>query len=625
MRNTAQYRSPLVAPGNESRRRIASCILRTLVAMMIAAGAIADAATLPTISATPASLTFAWTVGAALPAAQTVQLKGGSSSKLAFSYTVIPAAPWLIVAVPTGTTPATLTVRVNPNGLGVGLHTTGIQITAVGASNSPITVPVTLSVKNVAPNVGAVPSLVTFNYQTDQAGPVAAQNLSITTTGEPVSYTASATGVSWLKLSPTSGVAFLASPASVTLSADPTGLLPGTYTGKLTVASANAANKSVTVNVSLVVAPGTAILSSVWPPEMAIGSKDTTITLFGSDLFPGSVLHIKTTAGIDSSITPTFISTGTLLAVVPSTLLAAQDTLSITVVNQPQPPSNALTWAVTAPGPHIWTVVNGASFASPQAGPLVAPGSIISIFGSGLGPADGIQAPPTDPGNAFPLVLGTAPAATTVEFEQPAGTWVSAPLIYASDRQVTAVVPFSLVPLVLPVTSINVEVTYNGVTSTSVATTPSTVNVLATDPAIFTVDASGQGQAAVLNVDNTTGAISLNSAKNPALKGSYIQIYATGGGAQNNPLDPITNLFQEGLVLPVAVGATDTLTATGTTVTIGTDTVLADYAGAVPGSIAGLVQINAKIPDTVKAGKSVPIWITVGGVTSPSGVTIAVK
>jgi uncharacterized protein (TIGR03437 family) len=78
-------------------------------------------------------------------------------------------------------------------------------------------------------------------------------------------------------------------------------------------------------------------------------------------------------------------------------------------------------------------------------------------------------------------------------------------------------------------------------------------------------------------------------------------------------------------VLPIAIGATDTLTATGTTVTIGTDTVLADYAGAVPGSIAGLVQINAKIPDTVKAGKSLPIWITAGGVTSPAGVTIAVK
>jgi len=625
MPNKAQCKKPLVAPGNQGRRRIASCILRTLAGMMLAAAAVADAATLPAISATPASLTFTWTVGAALPAAQTVQLKGGSNSELAFSYNVVPAAPWLIVAVPTATTPATLSVRVNPNGLGVGLHTTGIQIIAPGASNSPITVPVTLSVKNVAPTIGAIPGLVTFNYRTDQAGPIAAQNLSITTTGEPVSYTATATGVSWLKLSPTSGVAFLASPATVSLLADPTGLLPGTYTGKLTIASTNAANKSVTVSVSLVVAPGTAILTSVWPPEMAIGSKDTTITLFGEDLFPGSVLHVKTSAGVDTAITPTFISTGILLAVVPSTLLTAQDMLSITVVNQPQPPSNVLSWEVTAPGPHIWTVVNGASFASPQAGPRVAPGSIISIFGSGLGPADGIQAPPTLPGNTFPLALGTAPATTTVEFEQPAGTWVSAPLIYASDSQVTAVVPFSLLPLVPPVTGINVQVTYNGVTSTAVATTPSTVNVLATDPALFTVDASGQGQAAVLNVDGVSGMVSLNSAKNPAVKGSYIQIYATGGGAQNNPVDLITGLFQEGLVLPIAIGATDTLVATGATVTIGTDTVLADYAGAVPGSIAGLVQINAKIPDTVKAGKAVPIWVTVGGVTSPSGVTIAVK
>ena len=41
--------------------------------------------------------------------------------------------------------------------------------------------------------------------------------------------------------------------------------------------------------------------------------------------------------------------------------------------------------------------------------------------------------------------------------------------------------------------------------------------------------------------------------------------------------------------------------------------------------IAGLVLINATIPNTVPAGKAVPILITIGGNTSQTGVTIAVK
>ena len=81
----------------------------------------------------------------------------------------------------------------------------------------------------------------------------------------------------------------------------------------------------------------------------------------------------------------------------------------------------------------------------------------------------------------------------------------------------------------------------------------------------------------------------------------------------------------EGELVQLIAGNPPPLAAAGTTVTIGTDTVAPDYAGSVPGSIAGLVQINAAVPNTVKPGKQVPVLITVGGVTSPTGVTIAVK
>ena len=49
------------------------------------------------------------------------------------------------------------------------------------------------------------------------------------------------------------------------------------------------------------------------------------------------------------------------------------------------------------------------------------------------------------------------------------------------------------------------------------------------------------------------------------------------------------------------------------------------YAGAAPGFIAGVLQINAQISPDVQPGDSVPVHITVGGVSSQDGVTLAVR
>jgi uncharacterized protein (TIGR03437 family) len=48
------------------------------------------------------------------------------------------------------------------------------------------------------------------------------------------------------------------------------------------------------------------------------------------------------------------------------------------------------------------------------------------------------------------------------------------------------------------------------------------------------------------------------------------------------------------------------------------------YAGAAPMNITGLMQVNLLVPDGVAAGNR-PIQITVGGVSSQPGVTVAVQ
>jgi len=49
------------------------------------------------------------------------------------------------------------------------------------------------------------------------------------------------------------------------------------------------------------------------------------------------------------------------------------------------------------------------------------------------------------------------------------------------------------------------------------------------------------------------------------------------------------------------------------------------YAGAAPGLVEGLVQINCRVPLSVTPGVAVPVGITVGTASSPAGVVMAIQ
>jgi uncharacterized protein (TIGR03437 family) len=61
------------------------------------------------------------------------------------------------------------------------------------------------------------------------------------------------------------------------------------------------------------------------------------------------------------------------------------------------------------------------------------------------------------------------------------------------------------------------------------------------------------------------------------------------------------------------------------TATIGGVNATLNYCGEAPDATAGLVQVNALIPDSVTPGGAVPITISINGVSSQPGVTVAVK
>ena len=226
--------------------------------------------------------------------------------------------------------------------------------------------------------------------------------------------------------------------------------------------------------------------------------------------------------------------------------------------------------------------------ASNLPGPI-APGEIVVLYGSGLGPAQLTSAHVGSDG-----LYDAGLAGTSVQFNG-----IPAPMIYTSATQVAAIVPYELTGA-----SAQVTATYQGQTSASV-----TVAVAPSAPGLFTHGSTGQGQAAAINQDG-----SINTSAKPAPIGSIISLYATGEG-QTSPAGvngkpattplPIPNL-------PVSV-------------TIGGVTVNnLQYVGGAPGEVAGLLQINVQIPSGVLAGNSVPIVLNVGGKTSQASVTLAV-
>jgi uncharacterized protein (TIGR03437 family) len=244
-----------------------------------------------------------------------------------------------------------------------------------------------------------------------------------------------------------------------------------------------------------------------------------------------------------------------------------------------------VTLTVTLAAPVLTAAANAASYAP---GPI-APGEIVTIFGSGMGPSELVTLRLTDAGT-----VDTNLGGTEVFFDG-----YAAPVIYSSATAVSVIVPYEIAGS--PTTSMMIQ--YQGTRSNRM-----TVPVLGSLPGIFTIDASGYGQGAILNQDT-----SVNSSQNGADPGSIVSIFATGAG-QTDP--------------PSADGALATTAAPThlpVKVQIAGETADVLYAGAAPGEPSGVIQVNARIPADLPRGTNASVVITAGSVSSQAGVTVAIK
>ena len=539
----------------------------------------------PTTSLSPSLLRFAFQTGGSFPRAQAVRLT--ASALIGFTATVA-GGTWLTVSPTSGITPATLNVSVNPLGMTPGTYSGTVVVAFPAAGISPLNVAVFLTV-TTGPTGSAVslsPSLLQFAFQAGGAFPPA-QAVTMTA-GLPIGFIATASGGIWLTVSPLGGTA----PATLTVSVNPLGLSPGTYSGTVTVTFPGTGISPQSVAVSLTV--GTGLTISVNPSLLQFAFQ------IGGELPQAQVVAVTASSPIGFVVVATggsWLRVNPLGGTAPAALTVSVNPLGL------NPGIYSGTITVTFPGagisqlnvtvtliigpaiPSVAVVLNGASFESDA----LSPGCIVSIFGTALGPDDGVSMAINSDNRAH-----TGLAGIRVLFDG-----YLAPLLFVQAFQIDAIVPFEIAGQ--PKAHLQVE---RDGRIYDVGDIP----ITNASPGLFTSSSSGQGQSSVLNQD-----YSVNSSDNPASTGSVVILYGTGGGVFDRaiPDGTIMDADLAGLALPASVQID------------GVDSEVL-YAGSAPGLVAGVIQVNVRIPQQIRSG-SVPIVLKVGDYASQPLVTIAVR
>jgi uncharacterized protein (TIGR03437 family) len=614
-----------------------------------------------------------------------------------FPYAISTSANWLSFTPQQGTAPAKIAMKIDPTKLGQGTY----QATVTFTENPPADLApyvTTTTVSTVTVNVNAQPTIssagTAYFYVPGTATPTLSATVTISSNGTPAPITAAVipgSGGNWLSFTgPTS------TPATLMLTANPSGLAAGTYSAtihvqgpinsidvpaQLTIAGGSPPPVTLTLSPPLVaftVEAGkgstgagqlvntipplqtyTTSISDPWIVAPAFGPS-LDVNVDATNLKPGNysgtitVTPGKTLQNVPIAPTPAIVNVSATVLPPPTQITAMPASLALTaaafstasanlVVASPSGPAlvsigvggNSLGYQITpagssnqfiapatiqitarsaTPGVYsgavslVWTggsltvpvtlTITGSPATTPVMTAVVAsgsaitgaiaPGELISIFGTGIGGAP-----------ATLQLDASGKVATTLSNTQVMINGIAAPLIYVSPDQINAIVPYELAGLA----QATIQVSYAGSPAP-----PWSVPVVAAAPSIFTVSGSGVGQASVVNADG-----SVNTVSNPAVRGTIVQIYATGGG-QTTPASS-TGVVAAGpenlLVMPV--------------VQIGGVNAQVIYAGAAPGEVDGVVQLNVLIPAPLTPGGALPVVISIGGVNSQTGATIAVN
>ena len=514
---------------------------------------------------------------------------------------------WLNVSRTSGDSPADASdipfvdVTADPASLRAGHYSGFIRVRAPAANNSPQFVTVDMNVLPAGANPGVLvrPAGLVFVAREGESSP-GSQTVRLATADvhsvEVRGGVFTLDGAGWLEARPRN---LRVSPGQTsTITVQPaSGSLPrGEYRGTLTLLYDDGSPSQV-VNVLLLVTPaaGSSKASGLGPFHSETGgcapTKLLTVhrTLGGGFVSPAGwptliealvvddcgkfVPDATVIAGFssgDPSLLLTSLRNGTYTGVWRPLRAAGNAIVTVRANLPPLAPAEMSVQGGVSTNPLAPTLfsgglVNAASFAGSS---VLAPGSIVSVFGANL--AGGT------------LQVGG----------------YEAPSFYSGGSQINAQLPFELAPNTRPQAFVR---------GPDFITLPETITVAAARPGVFTNSQTGQGQGVIVDVENR-----LVDAAAPAAAGDVVVVYCTGLG----PTEPAVPSGRAAPADPLA------RVITPLKVSIGDREAAVRFAGLTPGFV-GLYQVNVEVPAGVAPGSAVPLVLLQDGVSSNT-VTMAV-
>ena len=440
-------------------------------------------------------------------------------------------------------------------------------------------------------------------------GPTAAQYLSVSAPN-PKAFTASVrlSSAPWLSISPSGN---LTTPQNITITVNTAALVPGTYVGNILLTSGNVTQTVVvTLTVTAASVGGSVVVS---PSSFTFGPAFSTGGLVIANATPGTgPIPVTISSTISSPPGGKWLTLAATSGTIPAWTTGNAPSMNIQVsvdltglapgsyvgsITVAPTGGAAVIVPVTLMVPTastvvIKTVVNAASFATGA----VAPGEIVTISGSGLGPVGPLGLALDPNGN-----VGTWLGGVSVSFNG-----YLSPLTYANATQINCVVPYEIDGA----TDVVVQVNYSGQSGTFALKTTAVM------PAVFTLNGSGSGTAAAAN---STGGY--NGPGNPAPAGSAITLYLTGEGKTN----PAGVTGKVTTVDTTSGGPlTPQPTAGAPSVAIGGQPATVLFYGEAPGMVSGVMQLNVQIPAGLPTANP-PLVVSFGAASSQNGITVAIQ
>lgn len=209
----------------------------------------------PSFDANPGSLTLTAKSGGAMSEAQPLAI---SPSVVGMQYSVniasIEGGNWLQISPPSGAMPISAQLTGDPTSLAAGTYRATLNVSSPGALQPSKTVTVTFKVDAaVAPKLTVAGKLAQFSYARGSLPTTQQLNIS-NTGGGSLNFgveTRTDQNLSWLQVSTGNGTITATQSTQLGITADPTGLDPGTYSGAVLVRPSTGDPVSVPVSMTI--------------------------------------------------------------------------------------------------------------------------------------------------------------------------------------------------------------------------------------------------------------------------------------------------------------------------------------------------------------------------------------